>query len=109
MSAIGTDNLDGGGGNDQLWGGPNDDKFVFDIGSGNDTIHDFNQGNLAVNSTATEHDLIDVHAYGFSGWNDLKTHIIDVSGNAVIQLSGTDSITLVGVHTANLLETDFII
>ena len=46
----GTDTLNGGAGDDQLWGGPNDDNFVFDVGSGNDTINDFNQGNLVVGS-----------------------------------------------------------
>ena len=33
----------------------------------------------------------------------------DVNGNAVIHLSATDSITLVGIHTADLHQTDFII
>jgi hypothetical protein len=32
-----------------------------------------------------------------------------VTGNAVIHLSAADSITLVGVHTADLVQTDFII
>jgi len=107
----GTDILTGGAGNDQLWGGPNDDKFVFGLGSGNDTINDFNQGNLVVGSTATEHDVINVHAYGFSGWSVLQANISDdlVSGNAVIHLSATNSMTLVGVHTVDLQETDFII
>ena len=107
----GTDILNGGAGDDQLWGGPNDDKFVFNVGSGNDMINDFNQGNFAVGSTATEHDIINVHAYGFSNWTALQDAISDdvVSGNAVIHLSATDSITLVGVHTADLHQTDFII
>jgi Ca2+-binding RTX toxin-like protein len=105
----GTDTLNGGFRNDELWGGPNDDKFVFDVGSGNDLVHDFNQGNLAVGSMATEHDVIDVHAYGFADWNTLQAAISDVSGNAVIQLSDTDSITLVGVHATDLHQNDFII
>jgi serralysin len=42
---------------------------------------------------------------------ELQANISDdlVSGNAVIHLSATDSITLVGVHTIDLLQTDFII
>jgi Peptidase A4 family len=86
--------------------GPNDDKFVFGHGSG-DTINDY----LVVGSTATEHDVIDVQAYGFSDWSALQAVISDdiVSGNAVIHLSTNDAITLVGVHTADLLQTDFII
>ena len=104
----GTDILNGGAGNDQLWGGPNDDTFVFNVGSGNDTINQFNRGNSAVGSTATEHDVIDVHAYGFS-WSDLQTKFSEVSGNAVIQLSANDSINLVGVDFNDLHQTDFII
>jgi serralysin len=106
----GTDTLNGGGGNDSLWGGPNDDVFVFNVGSGNDVINDFNQGNAAVFSAVTEHDVIDVQAYGFVDWNALLAATSDdVSGNAVIQLSATDSITLAGVHTADLHQSDFII
>jgi Ca2+-binding RTX toxin-like protein len=105
----GTDILNGGAGNDQLWGGPNDDKFVFNVGSGNDVIQDFNRGNSAVGSTATEHDIINVQAYHFADWGTLQGKITEVSGNTVIQLSDTDSITLVGVHAADLHQTDFII
>jgi serralysin len=50
-----------------------------------------------------------VQAYAFADWNALQAEISDVSGNAVIQLSDTDSITLVGVHAADLHQTDFII
>ena len=99
----GKDILNGGAGDDQLWGGPNDDTFVFGLGSGNDTINDFNQGNAAVRSPAQEHDVIDVSAYGFADWSALRGLIShDGSGNAVIQLSPTDSITLAGVQSANL-------
>jgi Ca2+-binding RTX toxin-like protein len=105
----GTDTLNGGAGNDQLWGGPNDDTFVFNLGSGNDVINDFNQGNSAVASTATEHDLIDVQDYHFADWTSLHAAISDdPDGNAVIHLSASDSITLVGVQTAALHFDDFI-
>jgi hypothetical protein len=51
-----------------------------------------------------------VQAYGFADWGTLQGKISDdVNGNAVIQFSATDSITLVGVHTTDLHETDFII
>ena len=82
-------------GNDQLWGRPNDDTFLFNLGSGNDVINDFNQGNLAVASTATEHDLIDVQDYHFADWTSLYAAISDdTNGNAVIHLSASNSITL---------------
>lgn len=106
----GIDTLNGGAGDDQLWGGGNSDFFVFNTGSGNDTINDFDQGNKAVGSTAVEHDLIDVQGYGFADWTALSSLISDnTAGDAVIHLSANDAITLDGVHTANLHPTDFII
>jgi Ca2+-binding RTX toxin-like protein len=106
----GRDILNGGGGNDQLWGGPNNDKFVFNTGSGMDVIHDFDQGNLAVGSTAHEHDVINVRDYGFANWAALSSLISDdSSGNAVVHLTANDTITLNGVHTAALHAADFII
>ena len=68
----GTDILNGGAGNDFLWGGPNDDTFVFNVGSGNDTINQFNRGNSAVGSTATEHDIINLQDYHFADWGTLQ-------------------------------------
>jgi hypothetical protein len=48
--------------------------------------------------------LLNRHCYA------LKAAISDnVAGNAVIELSATDSITLVGIHTADLHQTDFIL
>jgi Ca2+-binding RTX toxin-like protein len=106
----GKDKLDGGGGNDFLWGGPNNDAFKFDLGSGNDTIEDFDQGNLAVGSTAAEHDIINVHDYGFKNWSALRAVIQDDgSGNAVIHLTANDTITLTGVSTAHLHASDFVV
>jgi Ca2+-binding RTX toxin-like protein len=106
----GKDVLNGGGGNDRLWGGPNDDTFVFKTGSGMDVINDFDRGNLAVGSTAPEHDVINVHDYGFASWAALSSLISDdSSGNAVVHLTASDAITLEGVHTAALHPTDFII
>ena len=106
----GSDVLNGGGGNDRLWGGPNDDMFVFKTGSGMDVINDFDQGNLAVGSTAPEHDVIDVRNYGFASWAALSGLISDdSSANAVIHLTATDTITLNGVHSAALHAADFLI
>lgn len=106
----GVDTLNGGAGDDQMWGGGNSDFFVFNTGSGNDTINDFDQGNKAVGSTAAEHDLIDVQGYGFADWTALSKLISDnTAGDAVVHLSANDSITLDGIHAANLHPTDFII
>ncbi|MBB4366735.1 hypothetical protein GGD65_007809 [Bradyrhizobium sp. CIR18] len=106
----GRDILNGKGGNDEMWGGPNSDIFVFDKGSAEDLIHDFDQGNKIAGSTAAEHDLIDVQDYGFANWTALKSLIgDDGSGNAVIHLTASDTITLQGVRTADLHATDFIV
>ncbi|MDF0517993.1 hypothetical protein P0R31_12195 [Bradyrhizobium yuanmingense] len=106
----GRDILNGKGGNDEMWGGPNSDTFAFDKGSGQELIHDFNQGNIIVGSAAVEHDLIDVRDYGFVDWTALKSLISDNgSGNAVIHLTASDTITLQGVQTADLHATDFIV
>ena len=106
----GIDTLNGGAGDDQMWGGANSDLFVFNTGSGNDTIVDFDQGNKAVDSAAAEQDLIDVQDYGFADWTALSKLISDnTAGDAVIHLSANDSITLDGVHAADLHQTDFII
>jgi hypothetical protein len=85
-----------------LGGGPNDDTFVFNVGSGNVTINDFNRGNSAVGSTATEHDIINLQDYHFADWGH-------PAGHAIIQLSATDSVTLLGVDLIGLQQTDFII
>lgn len=106
----GRDLLNGGGGGDQLWGGPSSDLFVFNTGSGQDTIHDFDQGNKAVGSTAPEYDVIDVHDYGFAGWAELKSLISDDgAGNATIHLTANDTITLDGIHAVDLQARDFIV
>ncbi|MCK1740030.1 hypothetical protein IVA80_03840 [Bradyrhizobium sp. 139] len=56
-------------------------------------INDFDQGNKAVGSTAREHDVINVHVYGFASWAALKSLISgDSSGNAAIHLTANDTI-----------------
>lgn len=106
----GRDVLNGGAGNDELSGGGNSDTFVFNKGSGNDLITDFNQGNKAVGSTATEHDLINLHDYGFADWTAVSSLISDnAAGDAVIHLSASDTVTLDGIHAASLHPTDFVI
>mgnify|MGYP001061949412 CR=1 FL=1 len=106
----GRDILNGGAGDDQLSRGGISDTFVFNTGSGNDLITDFDQGNKALGSTVTEHDLINVQNYGFADWTALSKLISDNdAGDAVIHLSASDTITLDGVQAANLHSTDFLI
>ncbi|MBS7538695.1 calcium-binding protein [Ancylobacter lacus] len=87
----GNDRLDGGTGDDKLYGDVSgtidadttviggNDTFVFQPGSGADTIYDFGQ----VAGSGTGDDLIDVSAYGYSSFGELN-----VTGN------GTSTVTI---------------
>lgn len=93
----GDDWLQGGTGMDDLMGGHGADVFVFEAGSGVDTIHDFASG-----------DLIDVSAFGF-------VSIADISGGISVGMDGTsvdfgngDSVLLQGVTDTSLTDADFI-
>lgn len=106
----GDDFLVGGAGNDELYGDAETytdftgvggaDRFYFDIGSGQDRIGDFEVGK----------DLIQIaHAYGFRSFAELQSRISDDQfGNAVVHLSATDQVTLLGVSSAELSAADFL-
>ena len=102
----GNDTLISGNAVDNMWGdgltiiGPDvktgADTFVFLQGNNADMVHDFRQ---------TDHDQIDVSAYGFDDIGDLNISV--VSGNTVIDFGTGNSVTLVGI-TAPLTASDFI-
>jgi serralysin len=92
----GSDILNGGTGNDSLRGGAGRDSFVFSSGFGDDTLHDYTVG----------FDNIDLSALNFGTYATLLANTADVSGDAVITLSG-NTITLTGVTKAQLQEGDF--
>jgi Ca2+-binding RTX toxin-like protein len=108
----GNDVLNGGKGNDFLVGdsshigfgtGQGNDTFVFQKGSGTDEVADFGQ-------TTGNRDLIDLVDYHFKNFAQLTAKIADNgAGNAVIHLTTQDSVTLDGVHTAQLTQHDFLI
>jgi hypothetical protein len=112
LGAGGNDILNGGRGDDALIGdgsaigfgvGTGDDTFVFTKHSGNDTIWDFGQ-------VAGNRDVMDVSGYNFDDFAELAGLISDnVAGDAVIQLTAHDSITVAGVHTADLTQSDFVV
>jgi Ca2+-binding RTX toxin-like protein len=95
----GDDTLLGGAGNDKLYGGSGADKFVFDHGTGQDTVGDFVSGS----------DKLDLSAFGFASFSDVQAATHDVGGNAVIDLGNGDSVTLSGVLTSQLQSGDVIL
>jgi len=101
----GNDTLISGNSIDNMWGDcPNisadvttgSDTFVFKPGNNADTIRDFRQ---------TDHDQIDVSAYGFAGIGDLNITV--GGGNTLIDFGGGNSVTLVG-FTSALTGSDFV-
>ena len=93
----GADTLNGGTGDDSLSGGSGRDTFTFSASFGNDTINDFTVG----------FDSINLSALSIADFTALLSNTADVSGNAVITLSG-NTITLTGVTKAQLQQGDFI-
>ena len=100
----GNDTLISGNSTDNMWGDcptisadvtTGADTFVFKPGNNADTIRDFRQ---------TDHDQIDVSAYGFAGIGDLNITV--GGGNTLIDFGGGNSVTLVG-FTGALTGSDF--
>ena len=101
LGGAGADRLDGGAGVDlvyggrgvdQLTGGTGADSFGIGIGDGADVVTDFVGGE----------DVI--RLYGYAGYQS----ITQVGGDAVITLSGTDSLRLLGVQAGSLTNANFV-
>ncbi|WP_166294186.1 Ig-like domain-containing protein [Bradyrhizobium sp. 2S1] len=85
-------------GNDHLTGSSGHDTFVFSQPIGNDAVHSFEVSS----------DVIDLISYGWQSFADVQAHTADdASGNAVITLADGQTITLDGVHTADLTAANF--
>ena len=93
----GDNTISGDAGDDALEGGLGDDTFVFRSGHGNDTVTRFGQGD----------DVIDLTAFGLSGFSSLK--ISQASGGTLIDLEshGGGTILLAGVDPGDLDASDF--
>ncbi len=108
------DRLDGGFGNDVLSGGLGADTFVFRAGYGQDRIADFdvtpNGDSFLIGSQSQDFtvglDRVELTFGTPTVFADLT--ITDVSGNAVLDLGGGDTLTFVGVSSADLTEDSFI-
>ncbi|MGY8685639.1 VCBS domain-containing protein, partial [Bradyrhizobium sp. UFLA05-153] len=85
-------------GNDTLTGSSGHDTLVFSQPIGNDVVHSFEVSS----------DVIDLISYGWQSFADVQTHTTDdASGNAVITLAAGQTITLDGVHAADLTAANF--
>lgn len=96
----GNDTINGKGGYDTLFGGIGNDTFVFEHGTGIDTVMDFVSGT----------DKLDLSAIGFVNFAAVQaaTHD-DAGGNAVIDLGNGESVTLMGVSSSQLQSGDVIL
>ena len=94
----GNDRIEGGAGADRLVGGAGDDLFVFGSGHGNDAIARFTDGE----------DLIDLRAFGLSGFSDLNVN--SGPGGVTLDLSGHGggTILLEGFAIVDLDQSDFL-
>ncbi|WP_456660830.1 beta strand repeat-containing protein [Bradyrhizobium sp. JR3.5] len=83
---------------DHLSGSSGHDLFVFSKPIGNDFVHSFEVSS----------DVIDLISYGWQSFADVQAHTADdASGNAVITLIDGQTITLDGVHAADLTAANF--
>ena len=98
LGGAGNDVLDGRGGNDVLFGEAGNDVFVFQPGTGGDVIGDFTIGS----------DRIDLKAFGFADFDQLKVNFSQVGADGAINLGNGDFIVLHGVTMANLTAAQFI-
>ncbi|WP_085718699.1 peroxidase family protein [Pseudomonas sp. B28(2017)] len=105
VGGAGDDFIVGAGGNDVMSGGvAGNDTFVFGAaGFGNDTVLNF----LA--NPGTGHDLLDLRPMGITSATFAPSLTITADGADTVVGIGADSIRLVGVNSAGVDQTDFIL
>jgi len=99
---IGNDTLEGKAGNDTMNGGSGSDTFIFTAGFGHDTINGFHAG------ATGDADVISISSSLIADFADLLSHTADAGANTVITVDAANSITLLGVHKADLDISDFL-
>ncbi|MDK3016464.1 calcium-binding protein [Pseudodonghicola flavimaris] len=98
---LGDDTLRGNSGNDTMNGGGGSDTFIFAASFGHDTINGFHAG------TTGDADVISIASGLIADFADLLSHTADVGANTVITVDASNTITLLGVHKADLDVSDF--
>ncbi|WP_260963154.1 beta strand repeat-containing protein [Pseudomonas citri] len=104
VGGAGDDLFVGGLGNDTLDGGLGNDTFVFAAtGFGNDSVQGFD-----VNPSGGQ-DLLDIAGLGITSETFAANVDIVADGADTVIRIGADSIRLVGVHSVDIDQTDFIL
>ena len=101
----GKDTLWGGAGNDVLTGGGGDDVFIFEAGSGSDTITDFTLADDTLNLVGTTTDFTDLASVTAASSNTT----VDGTAGLMIDLGGGGSVFLEGLSTSDLSGIDFVL
>jgi VCBS repeat-containing protein len=92
----GVDVLNGGLGNDQLTGGNGSDTFAFNANFGKDVVTDFSK------------DTVQFDHGVFANFAAVQSHMAnDGHGNTIITYDANNTVTLLGVTTAQLHASDF--
>jgi Ca2+-binding RTX toxin-like protein len=101
IGGAGNDKLDGGTGNDTLTGGAGADLFVFGAQANTaDIITDF--------STSTAGEKIDLTAFGYTSFSQIKALMTQVGADVQIGLPSSETITLKNVTLASLTFSHFV-
>lgn len=89
--------IDGGQGNDILFGGKGADVFKVAAGNGSDTVTNFTLGR----------DVVKLDGYGLSSFSDLMARGTQVGSDTVFTFSNQESLVLSGIKLSDLSSYDF--
>jgi Ca2+-binding RTX toxin-like protein len=94
--------FDGGGGNDTITGGLGNDRFVFRMGDGSDTVTDFTAGGSA------DHVRLAGWGASFDTFAEVIAAADQVGADTVIDFGNGQTLTLQNVTLGNLTSADFL-
>ncbi len=98
----GSDVINGGAGDDVLTGNAGSDTFVFEVGSGHDTITDFTP-----RSRGGSYDTVRIIGHDVTTFAELISAATEWDGGTLLDLGDGSTIDLLGIRTADLGASDF--
>lgn len=98
----GNDSVIGSAADDWYAGGQGRDIFIFRPGAGHDTITDFD-----ATFSVTSGDQIDLRAFAFSSYDQLRAQMTELSGDVRITLDASTTLTLADLTLAALSNASF--